>query len=65
MDVGYTHGTHLLQPMPDRAPTIDYLTGYPTRAYISSPGTQDYYIHPATSGYYLYNGAGAVVSATV
>lgn len=64
MDVGYTHGTHLLQPVPDRAPTVDYMPGYGTNSYVTEPATQNYYLHPATSGYYLTQGSGALVNVT-
>jgi len=64
MDVGYTHGTHLQQPVPDLAPTVDYLPGTPTNSYVTEPSTQQYYLHPATSGYYLTQGSGALVNVT-
>ncbi len=61
MNVAYTEGTHLDQPVSDVAPTLDYLSLPPTGAYSVPPTTQNFYVHPGTSGYVIELDSGAVV----
>ena len=61
MDISYTQGPHIEQPVPDTAPTVDYLSGPPTQHPTVMPATQNFYVHPATSGFIVEMEGGRII----
>lgn len=61
MNVHYSYGVHLDQPVPDEAPTLDYLSDVGPGNFIVHPATKTFYVHPATSGYVVELDTGGVV----
>ena len=64
MEVSYSYGSHIEQPVPDTAPTVDYLSGPPTEHPVVMPATQNYYVHPSTSGFTVELIGGRIVDLT-
>ncbi len=61
MNVYYSYGTHLEQPVMDEAGTVDYLSDSHSGYTNLQPATKSFYVHPATSGYVVELDTGAVI----
>ena len=61
MEISYTYGPHIDQPVPDEAPTVDFLASQPAGQLNVPPATRYFYVHPGTTGFVVELGGGRIV----